>query len=127
MPRTADFLDAYARDEYWRIAPGLHTLGLLTAADLMPFSAYCIAFSRWRTAEETLATMAAKDGVTHGLLIKSQDGNPRQNPVARIAASAPADMVRYAGEFGLAPAARARIAGGISGPPTGSKFDGLLA
>ena len=39
---------------------------------------------------------------------------------------AAADMVRYAGEFGLTPVARTRIAKGIhEQPPT--KFDGLLA
>jgi hypothetical protein len=34
-------------------------------------------------------------------------------------------MIRYAGEFGLTPVARARLAGGV-GPPGRNKFDGLL-
>jgi len=35
-------------------------------------------------------------------------------------------MVRYAGEFGLTPVARTRIAKGIQ-QPARNKFDGLLA
>jgi hypothetical protein len=35
-------------------------------------------------------------------------------------------MIRYAAEFGLTPAARARVAGGIFGRAMSGKFDGLL-
>jgi hypothetical protein len=36
-------------------------------------------------------------------------------------------MLRFAGEFGLTPVARSRLAAGIGGkPPAGGKFDGLL-
>ena len=44
----------------------------------------------------------------------------------RIAATAAADMVRLAGEFGMTPVGRSRIAAGIGGQPKG-KFDGLIA
>jgi hypothetical protein len=37
-----------------------------------------------------------------------------------------ADMVRYAGEFGFSPAARARIAAGPGSVQPASKFDGLF-
>jgi phage terminase small subunit len=43
----------------------------------------------------------------------------------KIAANAAKDMLRFAGEFGLTPVARARIALGVYAQPT-SKFDGLL-
>jgi hypothetical protein len=36
-------------------------------------------------------------------------------------------MVRYASEFGMSPAARARIAAGAGFEPPPGKFDGLLA
>ncbi len=35
------------------------------------------------------------------------------------------DMVRYAGEFGATPVARARIGAGVGAQPSG-KFDGLI-
>jgi phage terminase small subunit len=50
-----------------------------------------------------------------------------QNPLVLIAKQAASDMVRYASEFGMTAAARARIAAGVYNSPTASKFDGLLA
>jgi P27 family predicted phage terminase small subunit len=127
MPEAPPFLTGYAADEWYRVGPELHRLGLLTVLDLGVFSAYCEAYKRWRTAEEVLATMAAKDAVTGGLLVKCADGNAGANPLVRIAAHAARDMVSFAGEFGMSPLARARIGAGASyEPPPGGKFDGLL-
>jgi P27 family predicted phage terminase small subunit len=120
------FLQGYAADEWWRVAPELHALRLLSALDVMPFAAYCQAYAHWRLAEEALAAMAARDPQTSGLLIKTSSGDAAQNPLVGIARRAAGDMVRYAGEFGLAPAARARISAGIGYEPPPSKFDGLL-
>jgi phage terminase small subunit len=58
--------------------------------------------------------------------MKSRSLLGRTNPLTRISQRAASDMVRYAGEFGFSPAARARIAAGVYEPPPGSKFDGLL-
>jgi P27 family predicted phage terminase small subunit len=128
-PDPPPFVRGYAADEYWRVAPELHRLGLLTVVDLMPLAAYCMAYTRWRTAEEALARMAEADPVAHALLIKSADGNPRRNPLVKIADDAADAMVRYAGEFGMTPVARSRLAAGVDGqpPPGRGKFDGLLA
>jgi P27 family predicted phage terminase small subunit len=119
------FLAGYAADEWYRVASALHPLGLLTVLDVMPLAAYCEAYARWRTASEVLARMAANDPTTRALLVKRPDGSPARNPLVRIAADAAADMVRYAGEFGFSPAARARISAGVAFEPP-SKFDGLL-
>jgi P27 family predicted phage terminase small subunit len=62
----------------------------------------------------------------HGLLVKGSEGQARTNPLAKIAADAAADMVRFAGEFGFSPAARSRIAAGLK-PVSSGKFAGLLA
>jgi P27 family predicted phage terminase small subunit len=126
-PEPPPFLAKHAQDEWWRVAPGLHQMGLLTVLDVMPLAAYCMAYARWRAAEEGLARTAEFSPRTSGLLIRTMDGNARANPLARIAAAAAADMVRYAAEFGFSPAARARIAAGpFADPPSGGKFDGLL-
>jgi P27 family predicted phage terminase small subunit len=117
----------YAADEWWRVAPELWRIGLLRLTDVMPLAAYAVAYARWRTADEALARMAEHDAVTRGLLVKSVSGDARRNPLVKIAADAAADMLRFAGEFGLTPVARSRLASGISGqPPGGGKFDGLL-
>ena len=119
-PEPPSFLSAYACDEWWRVAPELWALGLLSVLDTACLAAYCQTYSRWREAEKALA----HDG---GLLIKTQDGNARRYPLVKIAADAAADMVRFANEFGLTAVARSRLAGGVYGQPPPNKFDGLLA
>src|SRR5262245_18178355 len=125
VPEAPAFTAGYASDEWYRVSPELHRLGLLTVVDIMPLAAYCQSYARWRCAEEALHQMAERDQVTGALLIKSADGNPRQNPLVRLAHNAAGDMLRFAAEFGLTPAARAHLASGVySGGP--GKFDGLL-
>jgi P27 family predicted phage terminase small subunit len=59
--------------------------------------------------------MAERDLLTHGLMIKTSNGNAIQNPLVGTANKAMLDMVRFAGEFGMSPAARARIEAGPNG------------
>jgi P27 family predicted phage terminase small subunit len=126
-PDPPEFLTGYALEEWRRVAPGLSLFGLLHAFDVMPLSAYCLAYQHWRTAEEKLAAMALLDDKMHGLLVKGSKGQPVPNPLLDIARMAARDMVRFASEFGFSPAARSRISAGISlVPPPPSKFDGLL-
>jgi P27 family predicted phage terminase small subunit len=101
---------------------------LLTTVDVSTFAVYCTAYSHWRTAVETIARVAERDPATHGLLIKTKDGDAVTNPLVWIANRAARDMVRYASEFGMTPAARSRINGGepmTVRPP--SEFGDLLA
>ncbi len=124
-PSPPDFLSEAAVNEWWRIAPDLHALGLLTVLDVMPLAAYCQAFAHWIDAERLLAAMADKDA-TSGLLVRGQAGSPIANPLLKVARAAARDMLRVAGEFGLTPGCRSRLsmAGRLNRP---GKFDGLLA
>ena len=54
--------------------------------------------------------MAERDLATHGLMIRTSNGNAVQNPLVGAANKAMADMMRYAAEFGMTPSARTRIA-----------------
>lgn len=125
-PEPPAFITGYAADEWWRTAPELHVLGLLTRIDVPALAAYCYAYGQWRLAVETQTRMAANDPITGGQLIKTKYGDAVQNPLVSIARKHAADMVRYAGEFGLTALARSRIAGGINTPQPPGKFDGLL-
>jgi P27 family predicted phage terminase small subunit len=125
-PEPPEHLVGYACDEWYRIAPELHRLGLLTIADIGPLAAYCYAYGQWRSAAEILSKIADNDRVMQGLLIR-RDGQAVPNPVVKLVRNAAMDMVRYASEFGLTPAARSRIAAGYSGEQRQGKFDGLLA
>ena len=114
-PEPPEWLHEYAKQEWWRTAPELHVLGLLSSVDVACLAAYCSSYALWRQASEELDK----------LLIETQAGDPRRSPLIKIIRDAASDMVRYAGEFGLSPVARTRIAQGI-GPKEPSKFAGLI-
>lgn len=126
-PEAPPFLTGYAADEWWRIVHELHRLKLVTPIDVNVLAAYCQAYKRWRTAEETLARMANNDPLMNGLIVKSGAGTAMQNPLVHIADKAANAMVRYASEFGLTPAARSRIVSTDAQTQAVKKFDGLLA
>ena len=126
VPDPPPFITGYAADEWWTVATQLHRLGLLTKVDCAPLAAYCSAYGHWRQAEESLARMAANDPLMHGKIIKTKYGDAAVNPLVSIARKHAGDMVRFAAEFGLTPAARTHISAG-SADNSQSKFAGLLA
>jgi P27 family predicted phage terminase small subunit len=124
-PDPPEFLSEDAKNEWYRVTPELMALGMLSELDRYPLAAYCQAYGQWRTAERTLAEMAAGDPRFSGLMIRGSAGSPMTNPLLKIARHAAADMLAFAAEFGLTPRARSHlnVAGRLSGP---KKFDGLL-
>jgi P27 family predicted phage terminase small subunit len=125
MPDPPKHLDAYGLEEWDRIAHGLNVMGVLSQVDQSALAAYCMAYSRWRTAEEEMQKRVAKGGALAGLVDKTAAGNIIQNCLVGIANKAAADMVRYAAEFGMTPSARARLGVGSEKPK--SKFEGLIS
>jgi phage terminase small subunit len=89
-------------------------------------AAYCYSFSQWRMAADALARMQTNDPATGGQLIRTKYGDAAMNPLVGIARKHAADVIRYAGEFGLTPVARARLAAAGDAPARPGKFDGLL-
>lgn len=129
LPDPPEFLMRAAKDEWWRVADELYRLGVLTLVDTKSLAAYCQAYARWELAEQSIARMAVNDAMTGALMIRNAAGGPQPNPLVKMANQAARDMVRYAGEFGLTPVARARIAAAYNGGDDGGsrKFAGLLA
>ena len=78
-------------------------------------------------AAESLAKMQANDPLMNGMIIKTKYGDAAMNPLVSIVRKHAGDVVRYAAEFGLTPAARSRISAGIHGDNSQSKFAGLIA
>ena len=124
LPIPPAHLDAYALEEWNRVADGLNAMGILAGIDQETFAAYCGAYSRWRSAEEELNNLKKKNPL-NALVLKTVSGNWIQQPLIGISNKAAADMVRYAVEFGMTPSARARLA---MDPNRGkvSKFKGLI-
>lgn len=108
-PSPPAFLNDDAKVEWGRVCSMLYKVGLMTEADRAALGAYCQAYGRWAQAERALTRMAERDAVTSALMVKTSNGNAIQNPLAGIANKAMADMMRYATEFGMTPAARARV------------------
>jgi len=125
MPTQPEFLDDYARTEWDRIVDGLYAMKVLAEIDQQVLAAYCTAYSRWRHAEDELQKLSAKGGTIAGLVQKTISGNWIQQPLIGIANKAAGDMVRYASEFGIGAAARAKL-GVDSGKGKESKFTGLI-
>ncbi len=109
MPSCPDYLNNYARGEWNRIAESLYLMGTLAKIDQTMLAAYCIAYSRWRHAEEDLERMAQTDATTHAAVIRTKQGNLIQNPMVGVANTARREMQRLAAEFGLSPSARTQI------------------
>jgi P27 family predicted phage terminase small subunit len=110
MPSCPDYLNPYAQGEWVRVANTLYSIGTLTEIDQTMLAAYCIAYSRWRHAEEDLERMAQTDASTHAAVIRTKQGNLIQNPMVGVANTARREMQRLAAEFGLSPSARTQIA-----------------
>jgi P27 family predicted phage terminase small subunit len=121
VPEPPKFVKGYAAEEWRTVAPELHRLGLLTKIDLANLAGHCLAYKRWRQAEEKLARMAEDDPVMEGLLVEGV-----ANPLIAISLKAGYDMLRFGSELGLSPVSRCRL-GTPQQPKAKGKFDGLLA
>ena len=117
LPEPPAHLDYHALAEWNRVAPGLYALGLLSEMDRAILAAYCTSYSIWARATQKLKTQKMTEITDTGYVI--------QNALIGIANKASVDMLKFAAEFGMGPAARARL--GIR-PEKGkkSKFSGLV-
>lgn len=111
MPECPPWIHALAKEEWERLAEPLYEMGVLTSIDQTALAAYCMAYARWRQAEQDLENMARGDDLTHGVLLRTKEGNPVQNPLVGVANVARRDMLRLAAEFGLTPSSRTMIKG----------------
>ena len=118
-----EFLSTDAKVEWGRMIGALVTLKLVSKLDRAALAAYCQAYGRWAQAERALATMAEKDPVAAGLLIKTTGQNVVQSPLVGVANKAMSDMVRYAAEFGMTPSARVRLNGSGGGGAQANPFE----
>jgi P27 family predicted phage terminase small subunit len=117
-PGPPSYIVGHAADEWRRLAPELHRLGLLTLADVTVFEGYCIAYARWREAEERL--------VGAELIIPgARKGTQFANPLIAAAAQARRDVLRFGAEFGITPASRARVS--AAKVPLPGKFGDLIS
>lgn len=103
MPSPPAHLGRAAKTEWRRVVRQLFNLGLLSVIDRAALAAYAQSYERWVRAEKEWADKG------YQMVIVTTMGNIIQNPLIGIANRAAADMVKYATEFGMTPAARSRV------------------
>lgn len=133
-PKTAQppkHLSKDAKAEWRRLYPVLRACGLISIADLTAFGIYCQLYGRWVDAERQIGDTAS--------LLKTPNGHVQSNPWITISRQTAELMKSYMIEFGMTPAARARIGSSLMDPPPaqspgqpepppveGGRFTGLI-
>lgn len=104
--RCPSWLDKDAKAVWQQVAKDLNALGVLTKVDANALARYCRLFVRWKKADAFLQQY----GETYAL--KDDEGKPKcfqQFPEVGILNKLGPQLLRLEQEFGLTPAARARI------------------
>lgn len=105
-PHCPEWLSEESRRVWKRLVPQLRMMKVLTVVDADALAAYCHTYVRWRDAEDFLSK--------HGMVYPIRDDQGRvkcmqQWPQVSIARNLLLVLRAYQQEFGLTPAARARI------------------
>lgn len=113
VPKAPDHLSTDAKAAWDRIAKELVTLGVYADADHIALEALCSAYAQWRANQHATdqigSVLVARD--PEGNVKKDKNGLPilKRNTYAIESQKWMAWLLRWLGEFGLTPAARARI------------------
>ncbi len=100
-PTCPEHLDEIAKKEWAEITEILDTMGLLSKADRAMLEIYCVTYSRWRRAIDNLAK--------YGDMIVTKDKKIEPSPYVSQADRTAETCRKLLVEFGLSPAARARM------------------
>jgi P27 family predicted phage terminase small subunit len=109
-PRCPDWLHPLAKQEWKRIVAEFKHLDLLKATDQAALAAYCVAYARWRTAEE----IVEQEGQMIKEPILTRSGNVtgyrwKKHPAVAVAKDERAAMLTAGRLFGLNPSSRGSI------------------
>lgn len=115
-PQPPEWLSDEARAEWDRIAPGLERLDLLKPEDRANLVAYCETWARFVAATRSIQV----DGLQVVNRSTRKDGSTSEwvtkNPAVGVAEAAAAHLRSLGTEFGLTPAAEARLSVGPVDP-----------
>lgn len=117
--------DPYALAEWNRVASELHTMKVFSGIDQHTLSAYCLAYSRWRKAEEEIQKVCESKGQFKSLVAESQTGNDVESLLVKIARAERADMVKLAESLGMTCMGRTKLGVKVE-RGVKSKFAGLV-
>ena len=106
MPECPEWLLPDALKEWFRVAPELHRLGLLTGIGRTALAAYCQSYAKWKQAEEFII----KNGLVYP--IRNEDGGVKclqQFPQVGVANQCLRQILAFCARFGLDPSSRATM------------------
>jgi len=102
LPSPPAHLTAEAKREWWRMGRRLVQLGLMTEIDKAALAIYCQTWARWEEAEAKLREA--------DLLTPGPQFHKYRKALAKEAADAMRDLMKYLVEFGMTPSSRSRVA-----------------
>ncbi|MBF8694913.1 phage terminase small subunit P27 family [Pseudomonas fulva] len=118
VPQPPDYFGGEAREVWARAAPWLVEVKVLTDTDLHNLEAFCMAYQRWREAQE--------DVTRNGIIVRAGKKKVK-NPACTVINETSRQMVTFGAALGLDPSSRARVTGGAGGKPNeDDPFEGLL-
>jgi P27 family predicted phage terminase small subunit len=103
-PTCPSWLNAEAKREWKRVCPELSRLGLLTVVDRAALAGYCVAYSRWKRAEEEV-----NKGFSYQFVSNDFETKRGKKPEVQIAMDSLNQVKQFCAEFGLTPSSRARM------------------
>lgn len=101
VPRPPRYLKGQARAFWFKVAPQLHAVGLLSNLDVPAFSGACVQYGRWRDAEDEITKT--------GAVVRHPRGFPMYSPFLRVSREAFELWTKLMSEFGLTPSSRNRV------------------
>lgn len=101
IPSPPEHLSTDEADVFIVTARKLARMRVMTDADVDALSIYAVLFIRWR---EAVARVREQ-----GMMVRSPNGHPIQNPYLSIANKAQSEMLKILSEFGLTPSSRTRV------------------
>ena len=118
-PKCPSWLPLEAKREWRRAFALLEPFRILRGTDQSIFSAYCVSFARWKSAEQIIE----REGQTVREPVVSRSGHDtgkfkiKVHPAVAIARAERLSMQRFANLIGLDPSSRARISSGEPSQP----------
>lgn len=101
VPEPAEWMGEIAAGIWRSVAPWLVATKIMAATDLHNLEAFCMAYQRWREAQDDIDM--------NGLVVPGARGGVVKNPACTVANESLRQVATFGSALGLDPAARARL------------------
>lgn len=109
------WLEPLAVEMWQRVVPQLCANDLLTVGDLHNVEAFCMAYARWRQAQESITLYGV-------VTTNPETGALLKNPAVTVVNEASRQMIQFGSLLGLDPSSRARLIGTPKNETTKNAF-----